>query len=198
MIFKRMCTMRVIQKYISVFCVCLSAASWASPSDWVISTVAGTPENSRENHGGSGAFSGDDGAARLAQLNRPEDVAFDGLGNLYIADTWNHRIRKIDRAGIINTVAGNGEAGFSGDGGLATQAQLSHPSGIAVSDDGVLYIADTRNRRIRRVDTQGIISTVVGTGEYGETGDGFAATDATLQAPYDVRHQCATSVIYCR
>ena len=99
-----------------------------------------------------GGFAGDRGPATESMLNIPMDLGFDGRDNLYIADKYNHRIRRIDAlTGIITTVAGNGKAGFSGDGGLATEASLSLPEGIFIAPSGVLYIADTGNHRIRLV-----------------------------------------------
>ena len=117
-------------------------------------------------------------------------MAVDGDGNLYIADTWNNRIRKVDSSGTITTIAGNGPSGglgiYGGDGGPAVDAQLSIPYDVAVDGAGNLYIADTRNRRIRKVDSTGTITTIAGTGEYGFNGDGGLAIDAQLSAPYDV------------
>ena len=142
-----------------------------------ISTVAGS---------GTAGFSGDGAAAVAAQLNRPYDVALDGSGNLYIADTSNHRIRKVDSSGNISTVAGNGTQGYTGDGVAATAAGLRVPSGVAVDGSGNLYIADTLNHRIRKVDSSGNISTVAGTGTFGFSGDGGAAVAARLRTPRGV------------
>ncbi len=113
-------------------------------------------------------------------------IALDNSGNLYIADTFNQRIRKVDTSGAISTVAGNGTSGFSGDGGAATDANLSGPVGIYVDGSGDLYIADNANGRIRKVDPSGIISTVAGSGAFSPTGDGGPATDAALVNPADV------------
>ena len=143
-----------------------------------ISTVAGT---------GSSGSSGDGGAATAATLNFPTGVALDGSGNLYIADSFNHRIRRVDATtGNISTVAGTGSFGDSGDGGAATAATLNRPYGVALDGSGNLYIADTDNHRVRRVDTSGNISTVAGTGTLGDSGDGGAATAATLGLPIGV------------
>ena len=127
-----------------------------------ITTIAGTGES---------GFGGDDGPATQAQLSSPYSVAVDGAGNLYIADQRNHRIRKVDSLGVITTLAGTGAAGFSGDGGAANQAQISSPSGVVVDSAGNLYIADTNNQRIRKVDSTGTITTIAGTGEGGDGGD---------------------------
>ena len=132
--------------------------------------------------------SGDGGAATAARLNRPGGVALDRTGNLYIADTFSHRIRKVDaESGNISTVAGSGEAGFDGDGGAATAARLYYPYGIAVDGAGNLHIADTYNHRVRKVDAAtGSISTVAGSGTPGFGGDGGSAAAAMLNWPYGV------------
>ena len=140
----------------------------------IITTVAG---------GGSG---GDGGAATNASLSGPSGVAFDASSNLFIADTYNNRIRKVDTNGIITTVAGNGNATFAGDGGAATNASLSGPSGVTFDAFGNLFIADYSNNRIRKVDTNGIIITVAGKSGGSYTGDGGAATNASLNHPYGV------------
>jgi len=137
----------------------------------VITTVAGD---------GRVSFGGDGGPATRASLYEPKGVAVDEAGNLYIADTFHHRIRKVDRAGIITTVAGNGVSGFSGDGGPATQASLNFPYDIAPDSSGNLYIADNGNYRIRKVSAKGIISTVAGNGQGGFSGDFGPATEAAL------------------
>jgi sugar lactone lactonase YvrE len=147
----------------------------------VITTVAGSGATGLA----AGSFSGDGGPATSASLNSPRGVAVDALGNLYIADGRNNRIRRVDGAsGIITTVAGNGTSGFFGDGGPGTSASLSGPTGVTVDASGNLFIADTRNNRIRRVDgATGVITTVAGDGASGFSGDGGPATSASLNRP---------------
>ena len=142
-------------------------------SGGVITTVAGN---------GTKGFSGDNGPATSAQLSGDNAVAADSAGNLYIAD--NNRIRKVS-GGVITTVAGNGTLGFSGDNGLATSAQLSYPSGVAVDSAGDLYIADYFNNSIRKV-SGGVITTVAGNRTRGFSGDNGPATSAQLSNPYGV------------
>ena len=132
---------------------------------------------------GSSGSTGDGGAATSAKLNAPRGVAVDSSGNVYIADTNNHRIRKIDTSGNISTFAGIGLSGSTGDSGAATSARINFPQSVAIDSSGNIYIADTSNHRIRQVDTSGIISTFAGTGTAGSTGDGGAATSARLNNP---------------
>lgn len=143
----------------------------------VITTITGT---------GVGGFSGDGGLAAGAELNNPAGIAIDGGGNLYVADRKNHRIRKIDPSGIITTVAGTGMNAYGGDGGLATQAQLNDPTGVAVDAAGNLYIADRVNHRLRRVDLSGVITTIAGIEHAGFNGDGILAAEAMLLYPINV------------
>ncbi|MCU1257845.1 MAG: repeat containing protein [Bryobacterales bacterium] len=132
-------------------------------------------------------FSGDGGLATSARLNNPDAVAIDRAGNLYIADAGNNRIRKVTAAtGIITTIAGTSTFGFSGDGGPAVSAKLNAPRGVAVDGAGNVYIADFFNHRVRVVGTNGIISTVAGTGVAGYSGDGGASSAAQLNGPSDV------------
>ncbi len=140
----------------------------------IITTVAGT---------GVRGYSGDGGAATAARLRRPGAVAVDGSGRLYIADFGNNRVRRVDASGRITTVAGNGKQGFSGDGGRATKAKLHAPSGLAFDHSGNLYIADSGNNRVRKVNRSGKITTVAGTGKEGFSGDGGKATKAKLNYP---------------
>lgn len=132
---------------------------------------------------GLGGYSGDGGKATAAMLNQPAGLAFDDAGNLYISDCFNHCIRKVNKQGIITTVAGTGEVGYSGDGKMAVKAQLKYPSGIAIDAKGNLYIADNGNYRVRMVAANGDINTVAGNGVQGNTGDGSAAISATIGKP---------------
>jgi sugar lactone lactonase YvrE len=125
-------------------------------------------------------YSGDNGPATSAHLGCPHSVATDSQGNLYIADTHNHRIRMVDASGNITTVAGTGTQGFSGDGGLAINAQLDTPFNIVIDTQNRVYISDQGNRRVRRVEADGTITTVAGDGSATETGNGGPATSAGL------------------
>ncbi|MBV9300557.1 MAG: choice-of-anchor D domain-containing protein [Acidobacteriaceae bacterium] len=149
-------------------------------SSGVISTFAGTPQ--------SCGYGGDGGAATSAQLSVPAGVALDSSGNVYIADYTNQRIRKVTAStGIISTIAGNGTAGYSGDGGPATSAELNYPTSVAVDGSGNVYIADQTNYRIRKVTAStGKISTIAGTGTSGFSGDGGLATSAEISDVYGV------------
>ena len=142
----------------------------------LITTVAGD---------GTAGFAGDGGQATAAQLDYPRAVAVDAAGNVYIADTSDERIRKINMAtGVITTVAGNGSVGFSGDGGPATAAELDFPEALTVDTAGDIFIADTDNQRIREVNAvTGNITTVAGNGTAGYNGDSQAATAAELNYP---------------
>ncbi len=146
-------------------------------STGIISTVAGN---------GTGGFSGDGGQATAAKIDSPYGVILDAAGNLYIADTGNQRIRKVNTSGTISTFAGNGVLGNSGDGGQATAAELDNPRGLACDAVGNLYIADQYNSRIRKINTLGVISTFAGNGTAGYSGDGAAATASELYEPTGV------------
>jgi hypothetical protein len=143
-------------------------------NDGQITRIAGT---------GVPEFSGDGGPAVEASLSLPYDVRLDSQGSVYIADYGNNRIRKVTRDGIIQTVAGTGDPGYSGDGGLATDARLNGPYGIFVDDKDTLLIADTYNHVVRRVNNEGIITTIIGSGRQGYSGDGGPARAASLDGP---------------
>jgi sugar lactone lactonase YvrE len=143
----------------------------------IISTLAGN---------GIKGYSGDGDAATNASLNGPSGVSVDAVGNLYIADNGNHRIRKVNTSGVISTVAGNGIKGYGVDGVTATSVSLNGPNGVAVDAAGYIYITDDYNHRIRKVNPSGVISTVAGNGIQGYSGDGDAATNASLNGPSGV------------
>ncbi len=147
----------------------------------IINTIAGIP--------GSSGYSGDNGPATQAQLNLPKGIAVDDIGNLYIADSYNNCVRKVDANGIITTIVGGNEAGHSGDGGLAINAQIYQPEGVAVDQAGNIYTTDVTSygpHVIRRIDTSGIITTFAGTNSRGFSGDGGPAAEAQLFFPRDV------------
>jgi DNA-binding beta-propeller fold protein YncE len=140
-----------------------------------ITTVAGT---------GVRGYSGDGGPAVKARLNQPEGFAIDRAGNLYVSDSANNRVRRIDaRTGVITTVAGNGRHGYTGDGGPATKARLSDPYGLAFDAQGNLYVAEPDEGVVRRINTRGVITTFAGTGRLGFSGDGGPAVKAKLNQP---------------
>lgn len=143
----------------------------------MITTVAGTP--------GTTGYSGDGGPAIDARLYHPYGIAVDKMGNLYIADGRNSVIRKVDTNGIIQTVAGNGTLGYSGDGGPATAAQFRYTGNICVDEAGNMYITDHNNYAVRKVNAAGIISTIAGNGTFGSSGDGGLATAAQI-LPTDI------------
>jgi sugar lactone lactonase YvrE len=137
---------------------------------------------------GHPGFSGDGGPAVRAVLNQPFDLVYNAAGDLYFADTGNHRVRRIDAGtGVVTTIAGDGQKGFSGDGGPATSARMDEPYGLAIDPRGNLYFADRLNRRIRRVDSRtGAITTVAGDGSNASSGDGGPGVKAGIVEPNDV------------
>ena len=143
----------------------------------VISTIAGT---------GVIGYSGDDGPATSATMSHPDGIALDAAGNVYFTDFNNHVVRRISTSGIITRVAGSLANGYDGDGGVATSAKLSYPSGLTIDGAGNFFIADNANNVIRKVTPSGIITTVAGNNIPGYTGDGGAATAARLNSPKNV------------
>ena len=159
-------------------------------SSGIISTLAGTVV---------AGFSGDGGAATNANLNFGDGASYGGIvtdnvGNLYISDVENNRVRKVNTSGIITTIAGNGLAGFAGDGGPATNASFSIPGGIAIDLSGNIYVADQYNNRVRKIDTFGVVTSIAGNGSAGFSGDGGAATAAQLSYPLSVAVDAACNV----
>jgi sugar lactone lactonase YvrE len=135
---------------------------------------------------GGGPVLGDDGQATAAKMNLPYAITLDAGGNIYVSEDYGARVRKINTLGIITTVAGTGVSGYSGDGGLATNAKISRPVGLAVDAGGNIYISEGGNNIVRKVSSSGIISTIAGTGTAGFMGDGGNALDAQLSAPTGV------------
>jgi len=143
-------------------------------TDGLIRTIAGT---------GNYAFGGDNGIGTSASVAIPQGVAVDSVGNVYIADMGNSRVRRVTPTGIITTIAGTGNFAFSGDGGRATSAAIGEVRSVAVDPAGNVYLSDSRNHRIRKIDTSGIITTIAGIGSAGFSGDGGAAVRANLNGP---------------
>jgi DNA-binding beta-propeller fold protein YncE len=143
---------------------------------WVITTVVGN---------GDEGYAGDGGPAVDATLNNPFDMAFDAAGNLIFTDTFNHCIRRVDaRANIIETIAGSGEAGYSGDGGPGPMACFNQPYGLAIDRNGTIYTADRLNAVVRRIDGEtGVVTTFAGTGDAKFSGDGGPASRAGMVEP---------------
>lgn len=139
-----------------------------------VTVVAGT---------GTEGDGGDGGPATQAQLHRPSGVAVGDGDTVFVSDTANHKIRRVNPDGTIDTLAGTGQPGFSGDGGEASKAQLDSPAGLAVTEDGALVVADAGNNRVRRISRGGTITTVAGIGSPGYSGDGGQAVDAQLASP---------------
>lgn len=145
----------------------------------------------------AGGAVNDGGPATNAPLTLPRFAAYDKVGNLYIADGWAHRIRKVNRSGMITTVAGNGISGFSGDGGPAKSALLSFPTGITIDPSGNILFTDGGNYRVRKIDAQGIITTIAGTGVMGYSGDGGPAIDATFSGMFGLAVDRLGNIFIC-
>jgi len=159
---------------ILISCFLILGSKQAKAQSSIITTIAGN---------GTQGYSGDEGQATAAELNNAIDIAFDSLGNMYVADPGNNRIRKINSLGIITTIAGTGVAGYSGDGGQATLAEFNNVEGIVCDKGGNLFISDGINYRIRKINTAGIITTIAGNGTGGYSGDNGQATAAELDSP---------------
>jgi hypothetical protein len=158
-------------------------------STGIITTIAGT---------GMAGYSGDGGPATAAEISNPFSVRLDDSNNIYFVDSYNYRIRKINASnGIINTLLGNGVAGYYGDGGPATLAEINAAQGVAIDTSGNIYITDASNRRIRKVTVAtGIVTTIAGNGVYGFSGDGGPATAAELASPYGIAVDDSGNVYY--
>ncbi len=168
--------------------VAVDAAGDIFVADWSNRVVEITPSGTATTFAGTGVagFSGDGGPATAAELDHPSGLAVASNGDVYIADAGNNRVRMVNPSGIITTVAGTGVAGFSGDGGPATAAELDYPNGLALGPDGGLFIADRNNQRIREILPDGTITTVAGNGEVGYTGENVPALSEALNYPAGV------------
>src|SRR6185295_12069636 len=164
--------LRGLSGFASVFLV---SVSFGQAPKFTISTVAGT---------GSAGFAGDGGAATAAQLKFPAGIVFDAAGNLYIADSFNSRVRKVDTSGNISTIAGTGDFGNFGDTNAATKAGMNRPYSVAIDKSGNIYVADTYNDVVRKITaSSGTMSTFAGNSQQGLGGDGGGATGALLDTP---------------
>ena len=178
-----------MRKYTLLFIIAFSAltCSYYTRAQGIITTIAG---------GSTNGYNGDTIMAIHAELQGPYSVALDGLGNYYIADGYNNRIRKVDAAGIITTVAGTSLGSYNGDGIPAITAEIYRPIGITCDHSGNVYFADAFNNRIRKIDvTTGIISTIAGTGVAGYNGDNVTANTAQINTPHGVAFD-ATGNLY--
>ena len=169
--------MRRLTAFLLLFTGFTVSATIGRAQVWVITTCAGN---------GAGTYGGDGGPATAGGLVNPSGVAVDRKGNLYIADQNNSRVRKVDAAGNITTIAGRGTFGYDGNGGPADSAHLSGPTGVAVDKYGNVYVAEEYNNVIRKIDTAGIISTVAGNDTLGFSGDSGLAVHAEFWSPADV------------
>jgi uncharacterized protein (TIGR03437 family) len=149
-----------------------------TPDDGNLTRIAGTPFVT--------GYSGDNGPAVTAVLNSPWGIAVDNSGNVFVADTSNNVIRRISTDGTITTYAGTGNAGFSGDNGPASAAQLNSPYSLAIDPNGNLLVCDRSNNRIRKIDPSGVIATIAGNGQADTTGDGGPATAAAVNSPFAI------------
>jgi sugar lactone lactonase YvrE len=145
---------------------------------------------------GTSGYSGNGGNAINAQLNYPRFLVFDNMGNLYFTEQNNHLVRKIDINGLISTIAGNGIAGYSGDGGFATSSQLNSPRGICIDINGNIYIGDYGNNAIRKITPNGIINTIAGNGVAGFFGDGNNAINSQLNGPRGIAIDSQGNIIF--
>jgi len=167
-----------ITKYRLIALLAMQVVLFSLKAQCIITTIAGN---------GTAGYNGDNILATSAEFAIPNGNAIDQLGNVFIADAGNNRIRKIEvSSGIITTVAGNGTIGYSGDGGLAIDAELFAPTGVTFDASYNLFIADFNNNVIRKINTNGIISTIAGNGALGYSGDGGQATSAKLSSPRQI------------
>ena len=168
-------------------CIIAVSAGLSNSRHWPAQMGVGPigPDGGITSLGGTGesGYSGDGGPATEAELKSPVGVAADGAGNVYVADPVGHAVRRIDASETISTFAGAGEGGYGGDGGPAVEALLNRPSGVAADAAGSVFVADTGNHRIRRIEPGGVVSTFAGTGTSGYNGDYQVATSSRLSRP---------------
>ena len=176
-----------------IICWLLAVGSTTTGYAQTIRTIAGNGATGFL----SGAYGGDGGPATAALLYYPGGLAYDAIGNLYVADSRNHRIRKIDGTGAISTFAGTGVSGYSGDSGPASAAEMGYPESMCIDGSGNLYVADKWEAVVRKIDAAGMITTVAGTGTYGFGGDGGPATAAMLDNPSYVAVDGAGNLYIC-
>lgn len=170
-------------------CAIVVATQAFAQTKWRIETFAGT---------GQAGYSGDGGVANKAQLDQPFGIVRGNDGALYICDTNNHVIRRVDRKGVITTMAGSGKKGYAGDGGLATKAELNEPYEVRFDQSGNMFFVERLNHLVRRVDAKTkIISTLAGTGVAGFSGDGGAATKALLNQPHSIQFDSRGDLFIC-
>lgn len=170
--------MKIIHSSLILFFSVILSTSFQVYAQGIITTIAGN---------GVTQYIGDGAPATSLSLGEPGGIVMDKAGNILIAEVANLRIRKLSPSGVLSTIAGNGTYGFAGDGGTGSTAVFARPSGIALDTSGSIYISDRMNNRIRKIEiTTGIINTVVGNGTGGYTGDGIAATSATLETPVGI------------
>ncbi len=181
-------------KHISFSLLLLALCAFFSAQSQTITTIAGTGYRAGTGFGG---YTGDGGAATNAQLAHPYGIAFDADRNMYIADGVNHCVRKVTTAGIITTIAGNGTAGHTGDGGPATAATCRYPHGIVITPDGSVIFTENGNHCIRKISPTGIISTIAGTGLPVYSGDGGPATAAGVLGPGGICRDGVGNLYYC-
>jgi hypothetical protein len=161
------------------------ALAGVAASALLIGTAFAASNNIIVTYAGNGqsGYSGDGGPSTAAKLDFPSGIVLDNAANIFFDDTVNHRVRKVNASQVITTVAGTGQSGFSGDGGPATAAKFNYPAGVTITGGGVLYIADSGNNRVRKVATNGVVTTVAGNGSAGYAGDGGPGPSAKLTTP---------------
>ncbi len=174
---------------IAILLLTLSGNAGFAQSKWQLETFAGT---------GQAGYAGDGALATKAKLDQPFGIVRGPDGALYICDTNNHVIRRVDRQGVITTVAGTGKKGYSGDGGLATKSELNEPYEIRFDKQGNLFLVERLNHTVRRVDAKTkVITTIAGNGQQGFSGDGGRANEATMSQPHSIQFDARGDLYIC-